>query len=135
MIAPCGMNCALCIAHLRAVNTCPGCSGSNEQKPQHCVRCGIKNCRELRRSGGKYCCDCEVFPCARLRQLDHRYTTRYGMSMIENLKRIHTAGVQQFVREEEKRWRCPRCRRLISVHRPECIHCGAPRKAGRKKKS
>ena len=60
-----------------------------------------------------------------LRQLDKRYRSKYGMSMIENLDEIQRLGVRQFVRNQKERWTCPECgAELLSVHRPQCLICG-----------
>lgn len=88
LIAPCGMNCGICLAYLRTKNRCEGCWGENEHKPKHCVKCVIKNCELLAKTDSKFCYDCEKYPCTRLKQLDKRYRTNYSMSMIENLDSI-----------------------------------------------
>ncbi len=124
LIAPCGMNCALCMAFQRDINKCPGCNGSNANKPVYCVRCRIKHCKELKRSKGTYCFECQAFPCKRLQQLDKRYRTKYGMSMIDNLRSIEKIGIEKFIRQEQRRWKCSHCSSLVSVHRPACLSCG-----------
>jgi len=90
------MNCAICIGHLREKKQCPGCRGDDNQKPAHCVNCGIRNCEKLK---SKFCFACDLFPCSRLKRLDRRYRAKYRMSMLENLenlkkgpKKIHSAG-------------------------------------------
>ncbi|MBI2429199.1 MAG: DUF3795 domain-containing protein [Ignavibacteriales bacterium] len=127
MIAPCGMNCGICLAHLREKNHCDGCNSLSKNKPPYCERCIIKNCKELKESGSKYCFACNAFPCKRLRQLDKRYSTKYGMSMIENLLTIERSGIRSFVKQEAERWRCEKCGSTICVHRPECLVCGTPK--------
>ena len=134
-IAPCGMNCALCYAFQRGMNPCPGCNGPNAGKPKSCVRCVIKNCTELKRSKGTFCFECRAFPCKRLQQLDKRYRTKYGMSMIDNLRSIEKNGIQKFVQQEQRRWKCSRCDSLLSVHRSACLSCGAPKTAKVKRRS
>jgi hypothetical protein len=124
MIAPCGMDCGLCIGFLRDKKPCSGCTGDDAGKPQSCVTCRIKNCAELERSEQGFCFECAKYPCARLRQLDKRYRTKYGMSMIENLGTIRESGIEEFVARERDRWRCPGCGGVISVHRGVCIYCG-----------
>lgn len=128
LIAPCGMNCHLCRAYRRDKNVkpCPGCRHDDEGKPTTCASCLIKNCDELARDGLRYCFSCPRYPCARLRRLDKRYRTRYGMSMIANLENIRELGIRHFVREEAARWTCPECGDLISVHKPQCLSCGYP---------
>lgn len=123
LIAPCGMNCGICVAHLRAKNRCKGCWGDNEHKPKHCVKCAIKNCVLLDKTNSKFCYDCEKYPCSRLTQLDNRYRTNYNMSMIENLSSIQKNGLEKFVKDEYNRWACKNCGGTICVHRGFCLIC------------
>ncbi len=125
LIAPCGMNCALCMAYQREKNRCPGCRQSDELKPRSCVSCIIKNCDRLNEEG--YCISCEKLPCRRMKQLDKRYRTKYGMSMIENLEFIEKKGMDRFLEKEAVKWRCPGCGGLFSVHRDKCLSCGTPK--------
>jgi hypothetical protein len=104
LIAPCGMNCNLCLGYLREKNRCDGCNSDDAKKPQSCARCIIKNCEELKISGAKYCYKCEMFPCKRLKALDKRYRTKYGMSILDNLENIKTNGIRHFIADEKKRW-------------------------------
>jgi len=124
MIAPCGMNCGLCIGHLREKNQCSGCNGDDAIKARHCVGCRIRNCDEIKASEGDFCFECTRFPCARLRQLDRRYRAKYGMSMIENLESIRELGLEGFVTLEKERWKCAECGGVVCVHREQCIYCG-----------
>ncbi|MBN1596344.1 DUF3795 domain-containing protein [candidate division FCPU426 bacterium] len=124
LIAPCGMNCGLCIGHLRAERKCPGCRGNHADKPRHCVHCSIINCPELKKSKSKYCFACEKYPCRRLRQLDQRYRLRYRMSMLDNLAFIRDQGIRAFVARERKKWKCPACGQVLCVHRGQCPDCG-----------
>jgi len=126
LIAPCGMNCQLCRAYRRDgnVKACPGCRFDDERKPTTCVACRIKNCEKIVKGGVKYCFSCAGFPCARLKHLDKRYRTKYGMSMIGNLENIRDFGLRQFVRAEKARWTCPECGEMICVHKPQCLSCG-----------
>jgi len=127
MIAPCGMNCGLCIGHLREKNRCPGCNGDYSDKPKHCVVCRIRHCDEISVHDHKFCFECAKFPCARLRQVDRRYRSNYGMSMIDNLESIQELGLKEFVTREKDRWKCPECGGVICVHRKNCIYCGRVR--------
>ncbi|HWP98810.1 MAG TPA: DUF3795 domain-containing protein [Syntrophomonadaceae bacterium] len=127
MIAPCGMNCGICIAHLRDKNKCPGCNGDNKDKPKTRLQCKIKTCPELLKSQFKYCGSCHSFPCNRLKQLDKRYRTKYGMSMIVNLEKIGDIGLSRFVQEEIKRWTCSECGHTLCAHKETCLNCGGRR--------
>jgi hypothetical protein len=127
LIAPCGMNCGLCIGYLRVKNRCPGCLAGDAGKNKSCVQCRIKTCPELSAAEGRFCHECVEFPCARLRQLDKRYRTKYGMSMVENLETIRDIGLEGFVAREKERWKCANCGGVVCVHRPNCLYCGQSR--------
>jgi len=128
LIAPCGMNCRLCLGYIREKNTCPGCRIINKQdseKSEYRKRCRIKNCDQITSGKMKHCSNsCHKYPCARLKQLDKRYKAKYGMSMIKNLKMINEYGIRYFIRNEKTKWICQECGEMICVHRPSCLSCG-----------
>jgi hypothetical protein len=124
LIAPCGMNCAICMGYLREKNRCPGCHGSDSALPGYCSKCVIRNCDQIRANQSGFCYECPRYPCRRLRELDKRYRTRYAMSMLENLDYIRMHGVTAFVEIENRRWRCDRCGGVVCVHRGYCFQCG-----------
>ena len=128
LIAPCGMNCRLCLGYVREKNTCPGCrriKNQDSQKSKYRNRCRIKNCEWIVEGKIKYCSDnCHRYPCARLKQLDQRYRTKYGMSMIENINMINEFGIRHFIGNEKEKWICPECGEMLCVHKPTCLSCG-----------
>jgi hypothetical protein len=125
LIAPCGMNCGICIGHLRDKNKCLGCREMSKGKPESCRKCTITHCEILKEKKMLFCSDkCEKFPCLRLKNLDKRYKTKYGMSMLENLENIKKFGIEKFAKSEQIRWKCPKCGESLCVHRDSCLHCG-----------
>lgn len=124
LIAPCGMNCGICLAFLREKNKCPGCRGIDLNPPVTRSRCKIKNCPTFRNPRSKFCFACETFPCDRLKHLDKRYRTKYHMSMIENLEHINKLGIKKFVAGEKSRWACFECGGTVCVHKGYCFYCG-----------
>jgi hypothetical protein len=124
LIAPCGMNCGICMAYLRVKKKCPGCRGSDINKSNNCINCKIKNCELFQEGKAKYCFECRQIPCDRLKHLDKRYRTKYNMSMLENLENIKKNGIKKFVQNEKIRWACPECNSTINVHRGYCSVCG-----------
>jgi len=123
-IAPCGMNCGLCIGHLREERPCGGCFKTDDiHKPKVCRSCVIVNCDYLAKTPSGFCYDCEKYPCTRLKNLDKRYRTNYGMSMMENLMYIKNFGLEKFLIKEEEKWKCPVCNAGLSVHRNYCLEC------------
>lgn len=124
LIAPCGMNCGICIGHLREKKPCGGCfKKEDKNKPNQCRSCVIVNCELLAKTESDFCYDCEKYPCDRLKKLDKRYRTKYGMSMIENLAYIQNNSLEDFLRNEEIRWTCTECGFGLSVHRDICLNC------------
>jgi hypothetical protein len=124
LIAPCGMNCGICMAFLREKNKCPGCRGFDLYKPVTRTQCKIKNCSTFKKDKSQFCFVCDEFPCDRLKHLDKRYRTKYKMSMIENLGHIKKLGLKKFVADEESRWACPECGGVVCVHKGYCYSCG-----------
>ena len=122
LIAPCGMNCALCMAYQREKRHCEGCRSDNIPF-EYCTRCTIKNCDLPKVNGWSDCSRCEKL-CARIKQLDKRYRTKYGMSMLENLSLIRDNGMEAFLTQQLECWTCPECGGLICVHLHKCGVCG-----------
>lgn len=109
LIAPCGMNCALCSAYLARQhdlrsqgimrNYCAGC----RPRGKNCAFLK-KKCDLLGKGQVKYCYECPDFPCRTLKHLDKRYRTNYRMSMIENLEYIREHGIEKFLKKEEEKY-------------------------------
>jgi hypothetical protein len=122
LVAPCGIDCGLCIAFQRRKHPCPGCSRLDGKTHATKTACKLRKC-ETRR--GRLCSSrCPSYPCTRLKRLDQRYRTRYGASMLENLTAIEERGVRAFVVSERERWPCAACGSLRCVHQGSCATCG-----------
>jgi len=128
LIAPCGMNCSLCIAYqfseLDLNNKgfhktyCPGCV----PRGKNCTYMG-ENCKQITKGLIRFCYECLEFPCERLKYLDKRYQTKYHMSMIENLKNIKAQGMNCFLKGQEIKWLCNECGGVICCHNGLCLTC------------
>ena len=118
LIAPCGMDCAICMAFLREKNHCGGCYAPDRLCN---INCTISACGKVQ---GRCHPDCAEFPCRRLKQLDTRYRTKYHMSMLENLAAIREHGIRAFVKSERERWTCKACGGTVDVHHFRCSACG-----------
>jgi len=122
------MNCGICVGHLRDKNKCLGCREMSENTSDGCRKCTIMHCKVLKEKKMTFCSDrCEKFPCTRLKNLDKRYRTKYGMSMLENLENIKKSGIREFVKNERERWKCSKCEKVLCVHRNSCLSCGEKR--------
>jgi len=123
LIAPCGINCGTCYAHMRAKKPCPGCINDEAAEAPSRRKCIIRNCQDRT---DDQCGACRTFPCARLRDLDKRYRTNYDENLIGNLRRLREQGIETYVEEEKRRWLCGVCGGVRSVHSKECPHCARP---------
>lgn len=126
LIAPCGMNCSVCVAYLRERNKCPGCRGPDENKSISRRECRLKNCETFQDGKHQFCFECDNFPCDRLKRLDKRYRTKYHASLIENLKMIRESGITEFMESENTKWTCSKCGGTICIHDGHCYSCGEP---------
>ena len=129
LIAPCGMNCAICSAYLARQYDVksqgigmPYCSGCRP-RGKNCAFLK-KKCELLLSGTVKYCYECNDFPCQRLSRIDARYRKHYRMSMIENLEYIRDNSINQFLEKEQEKWKCPVCGGVISCHNGVCFNCG-----------
>ena len=129
LIAPCGMNCAICKSYLAYTHGVPRkrgkiswCAGCNPRGKNCYVKRG---CKQLTKHQIQYCYQCkETMPCAHLARLDNRYRERYGMSMVENQKTLKEKGMDEFLRLQAERYTCPDCGDVVSVHDGKCYGCG-----------
>jgi hypothetical protein len=128
LIAPCGMNCSLCIAYQfkeKDFNKkgfhrsyCQGCI----PRGKNCTHMGDR-CETLGKGMIRFCFECGAYPCQRLKSLDKRYRTKYHMSMIENLDFIRNHGLEEFQKKESATWSCPECGESICCHNGLCLNC------------
>jgi hypothetical protein len=124
LIAPCGINCGICKYHYRKKDTCPGCRGQNVNKSRYCIECIIANCEEIKKNKSGFCYECSKLPCKRLKNLDKRYSTKYHMSMLENQDYIKKYGIEKFLEKEKQKWKCPKCKGIVTCHGGICLNCG-----------
>ena len=128
LIAPCGMNCALCSAYLSfahdmkskgvRISACKGC----RPRGKNCAFLK-KKCERLQSGKVDFCYACPEFPCDRLQHLDKRYRTLFRMSMVENGRFIKEHGMADFLESQAAQWRCPQCGGVICCHNGICYNC------------
>ncbi|MFC1910042.1 DUF3795 domain-containing protein [Chloroflexota bacterium] len=129
LVAPCGMNCGVCVRYLAMKNNlktkgfrktyCAGCL----PRGKNCTFMN-KQCDLLGKGLVRFCYDRGDFPCSQLKALDKRYRTKYHLSMIENLEYIKKQGIGIFLEREAAKWRCPECGEVICCHNGLCLNCG-----------
>jgi hypothetical protein len=101
LVAPCGMNCAICSGYLAFSHDLPKKRGAIH----HCTGCRPRNkkCAFLKGQGcmisqgeARFCHECPKFPCQHLSRVDERYQKNYQYSLIDNLRMIARDGMVSF---------------------------------------
>jgi hypothetical protein len=92
-MAPCGMNCNLCLAYPREKKRCPGYNSVDSNKSDYRIRFIIKNCEILKQNKWRYYSSkCQKYPCTQLKILD-------------NLNCIEKYGIRDLmIQEENQDW-------------------------------
>ena len=126
LIAPCGMNCAICSKYLAYVNNikrsqCIGCRPRNEGCTYLFEKCtGINNGLN---GNTVFCFECSQYPCKQINRMDARYRKEYKISMKDNLDTIMRMGIDKFIEGQYKKHSCSKCGGLISIHNRKCFKC------------
>jgi hypothetical protein len=128
LVAPCGMDCNICSGYLAMqhdvkkkgirMSYCSGCRPRDK-------KCAFlkKKCKRLLHHSVTFCYECPEYPCENLKSIDTRYTTFFRMSLLENLTFIKKNGMEDFLRAQKEKWRCPTCGGAICCHNGLCFHC------------
>ncbi len=129
LIAPCGMNCSLCVSYIFNKNDlnkkgfhkkyCPGCI----PRGKNCTFSLSNHCELIRDGKIRFCYECNNFPCDGLKRLDKRYSAKYNMSMIDNLNYIKEKGMDKFLLKDTDKWECNICGDLKCCHNGLCLNC------------
>jgi len=84
--------------------------------------CQIVKCLEAK--GLNFCYECTIYPnCEKFRALA-KHSLTYGEDLAENLNKIRTNKVEEWLEEEAEKWKCQKCRKSISRHLTDCHWCG-----------
>ncbi len=126
LAASCGIYCGVCPSYQK--RTCFGCRSCDKtQKRISKWHCKIRQCC-FDRNKIDFCCQCNDFPCKILIRLqkshlgDRRY--EYRREIIDNLLRIKKIGKEKWLKEQERKWDCPKCGGTIIFYLYECLKCG-----------
>ena len=127
LIAPCGMNCAVCSRYLSYVNNmkrsrCIGCRPGNRICTYLFEKCkGVNN--GIPTGNAVFCFECGRYPCEQIIRMEKRYKKNYRMSVKDNLDCIKRKGMHKFVDEQYGKHQCLKCGGLISIHNGKCFKC------------
>ncbi len=126
LIAPCGMNCAICSKYLVYVNKlkrsqCAGCRTGQGTCAYLFAKCTGENkdstCNRV------FCFECRKYPCSEIQRMDKRYKKNHRMSVVDNLTTIKKRGIDTFIKEQYEKYHCSECNGLISIHNGKCFKC------------
>ncbi len=128
LIAPCGMNCAICSRYLSHVNNlkksqCTGCRPGNRKCSYLFEKCTGINSVLKGNATAVFCFECDQYPCKQINRMDDRYRSNYEMSVKDNLECIEKTSVDKFAEEQYRKHRCLKCGGLISIHNRKCFKC------------
>jgi hypothetical protein len=149
LVAPCGLYCGACPMYLatqekdeqkaRAIMKgffapnskialediqCDGCIGGG-RTAMFCRKCNIRDCAENKQKVTR-CSDCKEFSCSLITNFNNDGMLHHA-EVLENCRHLRDAGIKEWAKMEEDRWRCPQCRANISWYDPACSRCGAKR--------
>ncbi len=128
MIAPCGVNCLACGAHLDAKKPCSGCRTPAEQiTRKSCRNCAKKSCAFEK--GLKWCFECGSFPCVRIKSLNKSYTRNYDVDLVQNGLEARR-DMPAFLRAQKEQFTCANCGGVIDQHHQRCSECKGALKDG-----
>jgi len=102
---------------------CEGCSGLEENLWRNCRKCSIKPC--LEEKGYIACYECPGFEgsCAKYENL-RTFCSKRGEDTKNALNRFKIGDAEEWLKEQDKKWRCPSCGGSISWYEEKCHHCG-----------
>lgn len=122
MLAPCGVNCLFCSAHLSKKNACPGCRVPEELiTRKSCRNCKKKQC--VLDKGLQWCFQCSEFPCAKIVGLNKRYIKNYDINLIQNGLDANK-DMDLFLQTQKNIFTCKKCSGIIDQHYKKCSDCG-----------
>jgi hypothetical protein len=147
LVGRCGLYCGSCIIYrasrdsekLRRVVAekqkckleeirCGGCqtaltSGWDVKGEEWGKNCKIVKC--LTAKGLSFCYECNGYPnCERFHEIADS-CLKFGEDLMGNLEKIMAGKVEEWLREEDGKWRCKSYGKPISIHLTECHWCGA----------
>jgi hypothetical protein len=97
---------------------CEGCK--SDDVIFWCQRCRIKGCAIER--GLDFCSACIDFPCDLLLEFEGSQPHHRGVT--SELRKIQESGVDEWLKEQDEKWRCPSCDSRTTFYDNECKKCG-----------
>lgn len=98
---------------------CSGCKTT--QNSIYCIDCDIKLCAESRNV--EFCNECSSFPCSRILNFRNDKYPHHSV-VFKNLKTIKEKGLDYWLKEQKKRWKCAKCGSRFTWYDETCKNCG-----------
>jgi hypothetical protein len=147
-VAPCGLYCGACtirlagksghrqlLEEIAAVLTsregksiraddlaCEGCL-SDGAVAIVCRDCALRAC--ALEKGVGHCSCCPEYPCQGITDFSQDGLPHHA-EIPKNVSRQKESGLEAWADEQDRRWRCPQCGRIISWYDSQCSACGSP---------
>ena len=113
-VGGCGLYCYAC-----PVESCKGCI--SETIEEWCCDCLLKHC--VLKRGLETCAFCEEYPCDMLTDFNNDKYPHHS-TVIPNLDVIRKQGIENWMREQDQRWRCTECGTRFTWYDETCKSCG-----------
>jgi rubrerythrin len=98
---------------------CKGCGSHVLNK--WCSNCDFKKC--VKEKGITYCFECKAFPCKKI--ADFSKTRPPRTLGLRNLEKLRETKIEEWLSQQEKRWSCNECGKLLHWYSERCPTCGA----------
>ncbi len=87
-----------------------------------CRECKMRECAAAK--GLTRCSECSDSPCELVKSFNDDGLPHHA-EVLKNLKRQREIGVDAWIKEQDKRWRCPKCSAGTDWYAGKCPQCGA----------
>jgi len=123
--APCGVFCGACPSYEKS---CLGCGSSERtQRRKSKWQCKIRKCC-FEDKNLNFCIDCHEFPCNLIEKLKNSHPCdvrfKYRHEIYDNIERIKEIGVENWVKKQKNRFKCPKCNGRVLWYKYKCNECG-----------
>lgn len=98
--------------------TCNGCK--TEIVSIYCQKCPIKVCALAKKLD--YCFQCSLFPCKEVVEFNNDQHPHHSIVLF-NLALLREKGTEEWLCEQDKRWKCPNCASPFSWYDEICPAC------------
>ena len=98
---------------------CEGCL--SDVIALQCRDCVLRACAFGK--GLTHCAQCSDFPCQQIIAFNNDGMPHHS-EVLDNIRRQRAIGIDAWIEEQEKRWRCPHCGCEVEWYASQCPDCG-----------